>query len=102
MPALVYCTAWAASTTSAPILRRTLSVSAGDGDSSMSFWCRRWIEHSRSPRCTIVAVVVAEDLELDVARGLEVALDVDVAVAEGRLGLALGGAERVRQVGGGA
>ena len=24
----------------------------GDGDSSMIFWWRRWIEHSRSPRCT--------------------------------------------------
>ena len=52
MPALVYCTALAASTTMPPIFRRILSVSAGEGDSSISFWCRRWIEHSRSPRCT--------------------------------------------------
>ena len=34
-----------------------------------------------------VAVVVAEDLELDVARVLEILLDVDVAVAERGLGL---------------
>ena len=46
------------------------------------------------------AVMIAEDLELDVARRLEVALDVDVAVAEGRLGLALGGAQRVRELAG--
>ena len=26
-----------------------LGVSAGEGDSSISFWWRRWIEHSRSP-----------------------------------------------------
>ena len=37
---------------SLPILRRIFSVSAGDGDSSISFWWRRWIEHSRSPRWT--------------------------------------------------
>ena len=40
-----------------------------------------------------VAVVIAEDLELDVARRLEVLLDVDVADAERRLGLALRGLE---------
>ena len=40
-----------------------------------------------------VAVMVADDLELDVARVLEVLLDVDVAVAEGGFGLALRGAE---------
>jgi hypothetical protein len=40
-----------------------------------------------------VAVVVADDLELDVAGVVEVLLDVDVAVAEGGLGLALRGAK---------
>ncbi len=44
------------------------------------------------------AVMVAEDLELDVARRFEVALDVDIAVAEGGLGLPLRGAERVLEV----
>ena len=29
-------------------------VTAGDGDSSISFWCRRWTLHSRSPRWTSV------------------------------------------------
>ena len=51
MPAFVYCTALAASTTTLPILRRILSERPIDGDSSMIFWWRRWIEHSRSPRC---------------------------------------------------
>jgi len=27
-------------------------LEAGEGDSSRIFWCRRWIEHSRSPRWT--------------------------------------------------
>ena len=45
-----------------------------------------------------VAVVIAEDLELDVARVLDVLLDVDVADAEGRLGLALRGLERLGQL----
>ena len=46
-----------------------------------------------------VAVMIAEDLELDVARRLEVLLDVDVADAERRFRLALRRLERVRQVG---
>ncbi len=52
VPALVYCTSRAASTTVFPSLRRTFSDSAIDGASSISFWWRRWIEHSRSPRWT--------------------------------------------------
>ena len=40
------------------------------------------------------AVVIAEDLELDVARVLDVLLDVDVADAEGRFRLALRGLQR--------
>ena len=46
------------------------------------------------------AVMVAEHLELDVARMLDVFLDVDVADAEGRFGLALRGLERLRQLAG--
>eukprot|EP00955_Chlamydomonas_euryale_P000868 10175-Chlamydomonas_euryale.AAC.5 len=30
--------------------KRTSGVSAGDGASSSSFWLRRWMEQSRSPR----------------------------------------------------
>jgi len=52
VPAFTYCTAAAASTAARPIRRRSLSVTATEGDSSMIFWCRRWMEHSRSPRCT--------------------------------------------------
>jgi len=33
-----------------PSPRAARGVRAGDGDSSISFWWRRWIEHSRSPR----------------------------------------------------
>ena len=43
-------------------------------------------------------VLIAEDLELDVARRLDVLLDVDVADAERRLGLPLRGLDRVRQL----
>ena len=41
------------------------------------------------------AVMIAEHLELDVARVLDVLLDVDVADAEGRFRLALRGLERL-------
>ena len=41
---------------------------AGDGASSMIFWWRRWIEHSRSPSASTVPCAVREDLHLDVPR----------------------------------
>ena len=44
------------------------------------------------------AVVIAEDLELDVAGTLDVLLDVDVADAERRLGFALRRLERLAQL----
>ena len=71
----------------APLARET----PGDGASSMSFWWRRWTEHSRSPRWIDVAVLVGHDLQLDVARPLDVALEVHRAVAERgqRLGCAV-------------
>src|SRR4029079_605847 len=47
------------------------------------------------------AVMVAEHLEFDVARRLDVLLDVDVADAEGRFGFALRRLHRVRQLPGG-
>ena len=43
------------------------------------------------------AVLVAEDLELDVPRRLDVLLDVDVADAEGGLGLTLRRLDGMRQ-----
>src|SRR5215203_3817329 len=50
------------------------------------------------PEMNDVAVMVADDLEFDVAGILEVLFDVDIAVAKCRLGLALGGAQRVGQL----
>ena len=41
---------FAAAVAASPIALRTSGVSAGDGASSSSFWLRRWIEQSRSPR----------------------------------------------------
>ena len=41
-----------------------------------------------------VAVMIAEDLNLDMARTSEIFLEKDAAIAEGRLGLARGGFER--------
>ena len=38
----------AAAIAASAIRRRSSSSTAGEGDSSMIFWCRRWIEHSRS------------------------------------------------------
>ena len=49
-----------------------------------------------------VAVMIADDLELDVPRALQVFLEIDIAVAERSFGLALSGAQRVRQFAGGA
>ena len=40
--------------------RALVGAAPRDGASSISFWWRRWIEHSRSPRCDDVAVLVAE------------------------------------------
>ncbi len=45
-----------------------------------------------------VAVMIAEDLELDVARRLEIFLDVDVADAERGFRFALRRLERMRQL----
>ena len=64
-----------------------------DGASSTSFWWRRWIEHSRSPSVDDAARAVGDDLHLDVARRLDVALEVDVGVAEAGQRL---GARRLR------
>ena len=54
MPAFSYPTAFARSTAAFPMRSRSSWSRATDGDSSSSFWCRRWIEHSRSPRWTTV------------------------------------------------
>ena len=74
-------------------LRRAPSVMVGAGASSSTFWCRRWVEQSRSNRCTHVAVGVGDDLDLDVAAVLDVLLDQHGVVAERRRGLALRGGD---------
>ena len=51
MPALVYPIFFSAATTLSPISSRVFASTAGEGDSSISFWWRRWMLHSRSPRC---------------------------------------------------
>ena len=50
LPALSYPTAPASATACSPIFARVVASSSGLGDSSITFWLRRWIEHSRSPR----------------------------------------------------
>ena len=50
----------------------------------MIFWCRRCTEQSRSPRWIVAALRVGEDLDLDVARAADRALEQQARVAEGR------------------
>ena len=78
--------------------RRCVLVRPGAGDSSTSFWWRRWSEQSRSPRATIVPVGVAEQLDLDVAGRPDLALEVDGAVAERRPRLGRAGGQRRGQL----
>ncbi len=49
VPAPTYPIAWAAATAASTSRCRIAPSTAGDGASSTTFWCRRWIEHSRSP-----------------------------------------------------
>ena len=79
--------------------RAAPASTAGDGASSTIFWCRRWIEHSRSPSATHGAVGVAEDLHLDVPAALDVPLAEDRAVAERGGRLAARGGDRLGQLG---
>ena len=72
-------------------LAQLAGSTAGDGASSITFWWRRWIEHSRSPSAQTVPCGVGEDLHLDVPGAARVAARRRrVAVAEGRRGLAPG------------
>ena len=59
------------------------------GARSTTFWWRRWIEQSRSKRCTRLPWRVAEDLHLDVAGALDQLFEIHLVLAEGGLGLAL-------------
>jgi hypothetical protein len=50
VPALWYFTALASATACSPMALRVASLMKGDGASSITFWWRRWMEHSRSFR----------------------------------------------------
>src|SRR5206468_1796770 len=52
VPALTYPTALPPATAASVSRALTVAGRLGAGLSSMSFWWRRWIEHSRSCRCT--------------------------------------------------
>ena len=64
-----------------PSARGAPASTATEGASSTSFWCRRWTEHSRSPRWT-VRWCVGQDLDLHVPGPLDELLEIDAAVAE--------------------
>ena len=82
-----------------PSLRRIFSVTATDGAFLEQLLMAALDRALALAEVHDGAVVIAEHLELDVARALDVLLDVDVADAERRLGLALRGLERLAQLG---
>ena len=62
--------------------RRTPSGKFGAGDSSISFWWRRWAEQSRSPSQSVVPKASASTC-ISMWRGQrEVALDVALVTSE--------------------
>src|SRR3954471_14219711 len=111
VPAPTSSTALAASVPILPIRARIASSTAGAGDSSMSFWWRRWTEQSRSPRWMVLPWRAARTWSSTPAgRGGggagqaggagEVALEVDGRVGEELLALARGALEgRLQLVG---
>ena len=91
-----------ASRTAASCIRsRTSSSRPGAGASSITFWWRRWTEHSRVAEVDHVAVGVAEHLDLDVAAALDVLLEQHGVVAERRRRLALRRRDALVELGGG-
>ena len=92
VPAFTYPSWRQARSTDASIASRVSGVSAIDGDSSTSFWWRRWMEHSRSPSVSTPPSRVAEHLDLDVPGRDERALEVEGSVPERRLCLGARGA----------
>ena len=87
-----------AATAAADSSPRSASSTTGDGHSSTIFWCRRWMEQSRSNRRDDAAVRVAEDLHLDVAGVDDVALQEHRAVAERRRRLPPGARDGLGQL----
>ena len=58
--------------------------SAGDGDSSSTFWWRRWMRAVADAERPHRAVAVGDDLHLDVARAVDLSLEEDVASPNAR------------------
>jgi hypothetical protein len=85
----------AASTTTLPIFLRIFSPNAGDGASLDQLLMPALNRALALAQMDDVAVVIADDLELDVARVLQVLLDIHIAVAECGFRLALRGLERI-------
>ena len=79
-----------ARTHKAPMRSRCSSPMPGAGASSITFWWRRCMEQSRSPRWMALPLRVGQHLEFHVARPGEEFLHVQPRVAERRLGLAAG------------
>ena len=99
VPAPTYSTARAAATAAAPIRARNSALTAGEGASSRTFWCRRWIEHSRSPRWTIWPWVSAKTW-ISMWRGATRYFSRKTRwIAERRLRLALRRRQRVGEIG---
>ena len=69
-------------TAASPMLARWAGVSVGAGASSMTFWCRRCTEQSRSNRYSVRPCESAENLHFDVLRRRQVLLEQHRVVAE--------------------
>jgi hypothetical protein len=83
-------------------LLEAAASTAGDGDSSISFWWRRCTEQSRFAEVHAVAVRVGEHLNFNVARTLQRRLDQQAPVAERVLGFRLRLRESFRKLAFGA
>ena len=86
-----------ASTTTAPIFSRPAASRAGGGGLLQHLLVPALERAVALAEVDDGAVAVGDDLQLDVARRLEIALHVDRAVAEGGLRLGLGGGDRLGQ-----
>ena len=76
---------------------RSASGRSGAGASSTSFWCRRCNRAIPVEQMPDLAMVIAEDLHLDMTGGIDKALEQNMVVAESGPGLALREGERLRE-----
>jgi len=77
---------------------RTSGRKWGAGVSSISFWLAALHRAVALAQVHPVAVLVGDELDLHVARPVQVLLEVDLVVGEGRLGLAPGELQRRGQL----